>query len=381
MKDPPMPTIISTTTTLIPTEWGVFPLQNSFDTEWERSPRGANGELLLRSNPMTRQRLGHTVRVKTQKGFDHTQRMAQGPSGTFGPARLQRFTDGIDSIALAKFRGKLYKGKASLGVTVASWRQAADSITSKAEWLRKRTSYWEPRLKTSRGRQLEKALSSFHLEVIFGWVPLYEDIHAAVKTVVDHRFTEWEQVASTHQGYDRHRWSLYEGNNVTAYYDTEVTYKSKVSAQVQVDNLNQWLASRAGLTSYGAIVWDLVPWSFVVNMFVNTGQLAQSLTDYAGLSFKEQAVTTMLRSGYDITRREDVGGTQVLSSIDTGVTSQKRRVVGSIPRPNLVFRIPDVNMFTATMAMSLVTQRFRTLSRLLPDGLTARGNKTPRKKG
>lgn len=361
-----MPTIMTKTPQLRSTPWGVFEGFNTFDTRWERSPR-TNGVLLLRSNPMIRNRMQHDVRVFSRKGFDHTARQPLGPSGTFGSQQLKAFRVGIDSVALAKFRGKIYKGSASLGITAASWRQSADMIRLRCRMLSGRADYWAERLSHSRDdarmvRKYERQLASFHLEVIFGWVPLMADIQASCNTLITSRFSSWEQVASHHEGFDQRRWSLYEGNNVTASYDTTLTYRCKVSAQVQIDNPNLWLRERAGLNNYASIAWDLVPWSFVVNMFVNTGQLAQSLTDYAGLVFKNQAVTTLLRSAYLIQRHDGL----ILASSDSGVTSHKERSVGAIPRAGLTFRIPKVEMQTVVMAAALFTQKFRLLSSLVP---------------
>lgn len=202
-----------------------------------------------------------------------------------------------------------------------------------------------------RGMNLKKA-ADLHLETIFGWQPLLQDIHNACTTVIQKAAQRSYVTARSQQAINDSidppfGWSLSIAQNVDG--EMRVT----VSAGVEVTNPNTWLLERAGLLNPAAVAWDLVPWSFVVNMFANTGQLVNSVTDFCGLKFHNLSITTMDRGMYyyKIGYRNDWSETQ-------WVNNQKSRVLGSLPSPNLVVKLPNANWETAAMAASLFVQQF-----------------------
>lgn len=263
-------------------------------------------------------------------------------------------------VAYGKLRGKLYEGNASLGVTLASWRESRDMIVKNSRII---SSAAEDLSALSSKGRLTKRLADRHLEVIFGWQPLLADIHAAATTVIQSAAQDvWIRTSKfleyTHDDiYRRPGWSSstdqFRGN-------VRVTY----AAGVRIDNPNLWLAERAGLMNPLAVAWDLVPWSFLINMFTNMGSLVNSISDFRGLSFHDFSVTEKHSVGRWTSYGESYPGTGGYSCSSSN-TWKNRTLSGPIPPRSLTFRVPDLDWSTAAMAASLMVQQATKPMRLI----------------
>lgn len=278
----------------------------------------------------------------------------------------------LEAETYARLRGKLYKGSASLGVTFASWKQSREMIVNRYRQMSFQSDQFEKRanaifrqIRTDRNtRRTEIRLSklgSAYLEMVFGWQPLLTDIHAACKTVIDTR-PKTERVTAQAKTYVSQSDQSLSG---TAWRTTLSGVASvKRSAMVEISNPNLRLADRAGLLNPAAIAWDLVPWSFVVNMFSNAGQLVNSITDFAGLEFPSSSITrktdTTYRTTYWVPSYPPAGSSQGDYRQDFKYT-----VLGGVSRPPLIFRLPEVNWGLACIAASLFFQKFSRLDSLM----------------
>jgi hypothetical protein len=63
-----------------------------------------------------------------------------------------------------------------------------------------------------------------------------------------------------------------------------------------VSNPNLYLASQLGFVNPAAIAWELVPFSFVVDWFVNVGEFLNNFTDLWGLTVTDP-YTSILCTG------------------------------------------------------------------------------------
>lgn len=264
-------------------------------------------------------------------------------------------------IAYAKLRGKLYKGNASLGVTFASWRQSSEMIVNNSRVI---SSMAEDLSAIASRQKLTRRLADRHLEVVFGWQPLLADIHAAAKTVIQSA-AELHFVRASHvSGYSTISRSEIPGwrSETDAYGGTvRVTYAS----QVRIENPNRWLLERAGLMNPAAVAWDLVPWSFVVNMFSNTGSLVNSLTDFVGLSFEGMSETSTYTTARSTTYKETYpryGGSSMLSQ---GRGKFRDLVTSPSPPRTLTLRVPEANFGLAATAVALMAQQAVPMVRLI----------------
>lgn len=333
---------------------------------WQRSPR-VNGKIVLRSNPLERwkcivgRHMNHRVASQVARNFV-----------LYYPPLEGSLVDALLAESYAKFRGKLYEGSAALGVTAGSYKQSRSMIVTRATQLAQKARGVEQKVvKAMTTGRLGRQAASAHLEAIFGWAPLLGDIYAAAFTVID---------GADVNGFIRARASGSEAFETTSHLSTNVDvlrltgHKIRVTraARVTVSNPNRWLLERAGLLNPVAVAWDLVPWSWALGMFVNTGQLVNSITDFAGLTFHEQSLTinssgfedsTYLARRTTSTTEPPITGGQLLG-IESHTAQWKRRTLTAAEVPNLTFRIPDANWETAALAASLMTQQFNRLGRL-----------------
>ena len=218
------------------------------------------------------------------------------------------------------------------------------------------------RLKAAGTRKSAKAVASTFLEYQFGWKPLVQDIHSTLKQAIETfpesgaikatGYADWsdEQIYKAVMPYQYDDQRFWEGNVTTT-----------IGCRYWISNPNLWALERLGLLNLGAVAWDLVPWSFVVNMFVSTGSIVNSITDFAGLQLDNQSTTQRIEETVSVYRARGDGKS---TSTVSGTKFDMNRVTGGFPRPNLILKCPDVNWELAAIAASLVTQRLPKLSRV-----------------
>jgi len=336
---------------------------------WQHSHRSPNGELLLRDNGLTYE--NWKVLRWEPTGAQAAQFLpnAADPNLCWRWGEIPSAQRRLEAQTYARLRGKLYKGSAALGVTLASWRQSQEMITARYRqigWgLDTMSRSIQELHRTARRRDFErlaKRLAGAHLEVIFGWQPLVQDILAAATTVINDQPQAQRVTARVSAqvglqevwgdpGYAQTYWTGYGYLRVAR------------SARVEITNPNLWLAERAGTLNGAAVAWDLVPWSFVVNMFVNTGQLVNSVTDFAGLMFPSSSITYSLPYGYTVVsapgpHNRDPRRSELYGKAMYRVKSKYRYLEG-LARPPLILKLPEVNWQLAAIAASLSVQKFR----------------------
>jgi hypothetical protein len=325
------------------------------------SPR-ANGRLRLRSNAFQRY-YTHNIKYRAygnDPAYSALWPVASGPGeGGANTPHSSLAMNGAYNKAYARLRGKLYEGSASLGVTLGSYKQSADMIRSRSRDL---AEIFSGRTVTYASSGKRQSLASGHLEWIFGWKPLLQDMWNACSSVI--------QMADRRTAVTGHGTSYFEEVLYVSGANREVRTgicRASVSTLVSISNPNLWLLERAGLCNPAAVAWDLIPWSFLVGMVVNVGQLVNSITDFVGLSFDNQSTTRDVKSVSEIFKENTYPREHPFfgGSVSIYENQSKDRVIGSIPRPTLEFKVPEANWETAAMLASLAVQRFRKLDRLI----------------
>lgn len=331
----------------------------------DNSPK-VNGKMLLRGNALS---LEHNKNLHLS--YDGRGATVPSPFQTAGSStQANQAYSSAYAQAYSRFRGKLYKGSAALGVTAASYRQSREMIVKNSEALIRNIAQLDRRIarRYVNGR-LPKRAADKYLEVVFGWKPLLEDIRASCFTVI-------QQAARLEAVNGRGNANYYVVQDIVSSDGSRRTTtirggtaKSTVSSLVSVSNPNLWLAERAGLVNVGAVAWDLVPWSFVANMFSNVGGLVNSITDFVGLSFSNQTVTRTYHEGgtsstsYHYEWTWPSPGSINSAATSSWVSRRKLREVGDIPRPSLIIKLPDANWELAAIASSLMVQQVYRLGR------------------
>lgn len=332
---------------------------SSENVTWAHSGRDGRGKLVLQANAFSRERERLlSFEPRDGNGMYLLPKGGTNPTAMLGSRGLTAAYNRALSESYARLRGKLYKGSGALGVTAASYRQSADMIRNRSNQLLGRADYWDKQLREQRRyginnpRREAKILAGLHLEVIFGWMPLFEDILAAATTVIQLAIPPvWVSARAEFE-----KPFVFSDGSFGCSYRGNYKGHVKRAGSVQINNLNTWLAERAGILNAGSVAWDLVPWSFLVNQVANTGQLVSSITDYAGLSFANGSTTKSCSSSYSCVARYTGPPLETYGS-SSYECSEKYTTPGAVNRPPLVLKLPDVNWGTASMLCSLIVQK------------------------
>lgn len=328
------------------------------------SPR-INGKLVLRSNP-------HAFSYRKMLSQECNNSLLfvnyDADSGVFFDSAIQTR---LTNEALARFTGKVRTHNASLGVTVASWRQSKDMLIKRSQMLNLLLDKEMPastrKVKALRRRKFREARASEVLEGFFGWVPLIADIQDSLGALArDPKDRRW--VTSSSKG----AWH-YQDSTDNVPYDLhssdirDAQCVATVSAGVTCTSQNLFLLNRLGLLNLPGVAWDLIPWSFVVNMFTNMGQIVNSYTDFVGVEFDNMSTTFSTRS---IGTKVQTAGSGAPWWLGPGecrsVVSERRkdRSVG-LQKPTFQFRTPLLDLSLASIAIALLVQKTQKLNRLL----------------
>jgi hypothetical protein len=131
-----------------------------------------------------------------------------------------------------------------------------------------------------------KSFADNYLEFHFGWSPLLADIFSACQVLQD------GIPAPTIRGRGVDEQTIrVTGDPVANYQQWEVTARCQLIADCEIDNPNLNLLERLGLANPIAVLWDAVPWSFVVDWFSNVGQFLAALVPLNGVALKRLART------------------------------------------------------------------------------------------
>lgn len=204
--------------------------------------------------------------------------------------------------ALADFLGKI-RSEAMLAVNWVEREQAVAMLSKRALQLARFTRalrrgdllsaadalveerYLEHRNPRKRKRyQTSKWVADSWLEFHFGWAPLVQDIFTCVNIL--QQPVAWPTVI----GKSRHiPLNYYARGTPNGPYREFVTSevqgfcRARCGAVVSVNNPNLWLANQLGLVNPASVIWETVPFSFLVDWFLNVGQFLSQWSDLLGL--------------------------------------------------------------------------------------------------
>lgn len=264
------------------------------------------------------------------------------------------------SRAYAKFVTSM-GDRSELGTTLAEYRSAHQMFMKRGTQLLRGWTYLKQGKfrrflqtfgvtpnKRDRHRRFNrpKQAGGLWLEYWMGWAPTVGDLHASamVWTGVVNPTTIREAAGSPIKVTDPYgRWTA-SGKTICL-----------IQADVEVINPNLHLSQQLGLINPVAILYNLMPWSWMLGWFVNFSQVINSFTDFVGVrlhrSFRTlhsvwHAQPTLANAPYYGTYR----------CVQTRRTPQGL----TLPRPALRFEMPEVLSVTrAATLISLLVNRLR----------------------
>lgn len=214
----------------------------------------------------------------------------------------------------------------------------------------------------SKAKTLAKSFGDQFLEFHFGWMPMLEDIHAGMQALSSPDFGE-RQVKSSAQVNDRYI-DRSESRSWPWHWVTIrnrfITYSAHYSCHVRVTNPNAYLANQLGLVNPASILYEAIPYSFVLDWFSNVGQILAAATDFVGLEVTQAYNTTSEEikiSGGDWSINEGDG--RVFGGNLTGCKFSVHRGLG-IPDPIPALKpFKGFSLTRGTTAISLLLQKMR----------------------
>ncbi len=153
----------------------------------------------------------------------------------------------------------------------------------------------------SRGRNKDKTKNRYippnsgsaakdWLAIQYGWRPLLSDVYGAAEELA--RMMTYQPPANrvtASAGYqDSTSWTR-PANGIFPSSVVEVEFDATVKGVIEYSVNSQMAASAAntGITNPAAVIWELVPWSFVVDWFIPVGGYLSNLDYHNGLEFKK----------------------------------------------------------------------------------------------
>lgn len=279
--------------------------------------------------------------------------------------------------ARARLMSKLQPARAMMGVNLAQLNQSLDMIASRSKqlyraWRRLRVFdlpgmlrelgvgtivklspagdyYSTKRRRWVRKREWTSALDSTWLEFTFGWVPLIQDLYSAAN-VLQGEFPPIPVRSSCKAKgvlvYDR----MYE--RVTVH----KTVVSRMHAGIVVTNPNLALANNLGLLNPVAVLWDVIPFSFVVDWFMKINKFVNTINDMAGFSYVDASTTEIITAEVDVYYKP-------FGNIPHGTRSSGGRRVQRVPSIppaifNPRFQLPMPSLWLAATSTALLSQKF-----------------------
>jgi hypothetical protein len=149
-----------------------------------------------------------------------------------------------------------------------------------------------------------REISANFLEYEYGIKPLLKDIDSSIEILTrgDFDLPIRSQASDQIQSVN---WvaGSFGSNPRYSYFDRTVVdgrFQIRLRATVRVTNPNLFLANQLGLIDL-ALPWKLVPFSFVVDWFVNVEQVISSMTDWYGVTLLNPH-TTVFTKGSKLSR-------------------------------------------------------------------------------
>lgn len=142
----------------------------------------------------------------------------------------------------------------------------------------------------------KKKFADNYLEFHFGWSPLLSDIYAAVQVlqgpfpVIPIRGRASTEITRV----------IKDGSIASGLYQEdswEGVLRCVQGVTVRIENPALYLANSLGLVNPGTVAFELVPFSFVLDWFVNVESFISSMTDFLGLEVSDAFHTISIKPG------------------------------------------------------------------------------------
>lgn len=215
--------------------------------------------------------------------------------------------------------------------------------------------------------KLDKAIANRVLELNYGWSPLVQDVVGSAEMLSEtiHRFGHVPSISvrggsGDDETVDLTVWGALQGTrfSLTRQWRCSSSYVFKMT-DYQLRQLNQ-----AGVINYPSVLWELIPYSFLVDQVIGIGQWLNNATATSGLTYVEGSTSMVCNCIQESV--EDVVGSSYLPRIGG---PSNALVFGKVyrrqtePLPPGIQALPDMrtklNLRNLANDLSLLVQKLR----------------------
>jgi hypothetical protein len=266
---------------------------------------------------------------------------------------------------------------AQVGATIVEGEQALAMIANRAFQLKemflalKRGRFGDfaahaglDRISRRKRRTRPGQAAGLWLEYHFGWEPLVKDIYDAVNIIQGPLPSKLVKATAQNAGEYRIG-SAFPATSARQVISWQTSWR--LQGRLECTNPNLGVASQMGLINPLSLLWEVTPFSFVVDWFYPVGNFLDNLTNLVGYSQIEcQSAHRRKATGFERVAFPEIPG------LDIG-TEQKnsaysfQRVIGEFPMPSLASKpFKGVSVVRAATAISLLVSVLNTGLRDLP---------------
>jgi len=250
----------------------------------------------------------------------------------------------IDTVFRSLRKGDLRSAGKAVNITISS---------------RKQTKYRRQMGLAKTKTDIDQALASGVLLVQYGIKPLIQDVVGAAEQLAQHHMgSQWSFCRAKVRKKDSIGFSsdTY-GIAVTGAWkiDYSCSYTCRFSADTDIH-----LITKLGLTNPAVVLWEKLPWSFVIDWFIPVGDFLSSLDATNGLRFVDGSKSTKLSVTSTISETFRLGseqaGEQIEGNLQGGTSSEifRRVVLSDFPSVSLPSFKNPISMTHAVNAVALL---------------------------
>lgn len=338
---------------------------------WNTSSRDAQGNLILIPQVYSLTRKSNlTYHQWIRSNGTNVLASSFGTGGyTTGEKAIADLRQRCYNQAYQRFYNGLRGETAGIGVNISQWRQSWQMVKHMQDRLYSyaRDAAVEANRRNRFGKRLKKERAAdVFLEYQFGWAPIFSDMWTLVRELAG-----WN--GGNPDGWYRGKMSVTEkvpdkGSPLSTVfvYECSATVSVTVAAKVTVENPNLWIANRMGLVNPAAILWDRIPWSFLVGAFANVNSYISSFTNDWGLDLRyiNRTDTVVLRQNgkYTNTYPKD-HASYAETFVGWHERYKSRSLLSGLTRPQLQVRLPKLEWTSALIGSSLLYQQISRLGK------------------
>lgn len=282
--------------------------------------------------------------------------------------------------ARSRFNEYLHKIQAGMAINLVQWEQTTEMIMKRAAQLRRgyqalrkgkfgsflnefglvaKQKHVVLTRRGSRARYSDaitvkpKQAPGLWLEYWFGWLPAIQDIYTCCQILQSDPPPE----KVTGRGSSTYRKTVYLDMAFPSHKVSGVV-RTHLQAKVRLTNPNLYLANQLGLINPATVLWDAIPFSFVVDWFVPVTKFLNSFSEYLGLSFEDIFQTTTWQ-GEDDSVSPYLWNGEPRHRQTYGITID-RVLLSSIPSTHLVpTTFKGVDLWKIATSAALLSQVFK----------------------